>query len=325
LGIEAAGGARGARQLLVLSETAREHMIRAAGDWPRALGVPEDAAAMGRVMRLWERLRKAMDPGRAALAIGAAPSLDAAQIRQETGALQSFLEETVLGEPVEVFEARRSAADFQDWRGAEMTPAQKLASVIAARGWADAGHAETRFLPDLDEDALAARLFGEDGEAFVAAPTWRGEAHETSALGRQQENPLVRDLARSHGNGLLTRLAARLVEIAALPGRMRGLLDAPPPASPPASPDCGGGAPRAGRGLAQVEAARGRLIHGVLIADGLVRRYAILAPTEWNFHPGGSARRGLEGIAAAGRNVREVAGLFVGALDPCVAFDLRVR
>jgi coenzyme F420-reducing hydrogenase alpha subunit len=77
--------------------------------------------------------------------------------------------------------------------------------------------------------------------------------------------------------------------------------------------------------LAQVEAARGRLVHGVEIEDGIVRRYAILAPTEWNFHSDGGAALGLADIAGRERDAREIADLFVTTVDPCVGYELRVH
>ena len=84
--------------------------------------------------------------------------------------------------------------------------------------------------------------------------------------------------------------------------------------------------PGGGIGVAQVEAARGRLIHAVLMAGERVDRYRILAPTEWNFHPEGAAARGLAKIAASGGERRaHLARLFVTAVDPCVGYDVRMH
>ncbi len=74
-----------------------------------------------------------------------------------------------------------------------------------------------------------------------------------------------------------------------------------------------------------MEAARGRLVHGVEIEDDIVRRYAILAPTEWNFHWHGAAAHGLADIAGRGSDVRALADLFVTAVDPCVGYELKVN
>jgi Ni,Fe-hydrogenase I large subunit len=81
-----------------------------------------------------------------------------------------------------------------------------------------------------------------------------------------------------------------------------------------------------GAGLAAVETARGVLIHWALMDGGQVARYRIVAPTEWNFHPQGAFVRGLAGIPARDEDeVRQAAALLAHALDPCVAYDLKVK
>jgi Ni,Fe-hydrogenase I large subunit len=88
-------------------------------------------------------------------------------------------------------------------------------------------------------------------------------------------------------------------------------------------PPSGAGYPA--RGIAQVEAVRGRLVHGIEQENGLVRRYVIVAPTEWNFHPQGAAMRGLAAIAASRRDGwQQIADLFIATVDPCVGYELRV-
>lgn len=81
-----------------------------------------------------------------------------------------------------------------------------------------------------------------------------------------------------------------------------------------------------GSGFAAVETPRGRLHHLVAVdAQGRVARCAVLAPTEWNFHPEGPLVHALTGLpvgtgAAAEERIRWLVGLF----DPCVACTLDV-
>jgi coenzyme F420-reducing hydrogenase alpha subunit len=315
------------RQLLVGVETLREHLVRAVMDWPRFLGQEPETDDMLRAMRLCMRLRRTLDPDSTALAIGGWAQLDAAKFSTEMAEMARLIEELVLGEPLEAWRVRTTAARFAAWAAAARTPSQRLVRHVLDEEWADAGRAETRFLPDVEDDDLAERLLGEGNADFVATPTWDGTPCETSALARQAESPLVRALKRSHGSGLLTRIAARLVEIADLPQQMTTLAEHSaalrsnaPETARPASAKTG-----SGRGLAQVEAARGRLAHGVEIEDNIVRRYAILAPTEWNFHGGGAAVRGLADIAGRNGDVRALADLFITAVDPCVGYELKVH
>jgi coenzyme F420-reducing hydrogenase alpha subunit len=129
---------------------------------------------------------------------------------------------------------------------------------------------------------------------------------------------LIGSLRQDFGNGLLTRLAARLAELASLPGRIGALLDGLAPGAPALAPE----APT-GRGLAQVEAARGRLIHWVRLERGMVRDHRILAPTEWNFHPCGVLPSGLRTLPAD-EDLPRLARLLVDAVDPCVECRIEV-
>ena len=81
----------------------------------------------------------------------------------------------------------------------------------------------------------------------------------------------------------------------------------------------------ADEGLATVETARGLLLHRACVRDECVVDYQIVAPTEWNFHPGGALVRGLEGIDSDDeRGLLRSARLAVHALDPCVGFRIEV-
>lgn len=325
LGIEADAETQAVRQLLVLVENLREHLIRTVSDWPRFLGGQAKPADILRIMVMCKGLRQTLDRERTTLAVGGAACLDAVRLAADIADLVRFIEELVLGEPVAAWTARRSVAGLERWAQASATPAQQLVTAVLERGWADAGRADTHFLPHLADAELTGRLLGEEAEDFIAAPTWDGGPKETSALARQADGPLVRDLMRSCGSGLLTRIAARIAEIGAAPRAMTHVIEhcrerenakGPVPAS------ASGAIPA--RAVAQIEAARGRLVHGVEIERDVVRRYAILAPTEWNFHARGSAARGLGEIAGRPHERRQIADLFITAVDPCVGYELRV-
>lgn len=319
LGISASRPTRRVRKALVLVEMLREHLIRAVMDWRRFLGLEPAPESMLRVMRLFTMARRALDPDARAFTIGA-------ELEQADGALQPtlaeaehLLEDLVLGEPAHQWHERRTLGDLESWCEAGSTPAQQLVDMVIARGWADAGNTPLDFLPHLPEHDIAVHLLGSESAVFVAAPMWDGAPRETSVLSRQAEHPLVHDVMRVHEAGLLARLTARLVEMAALPRSLSHHIDTNDADPQPQSrlPD--------GYGVAHVEAARGRLVHGVEIAANVVQRYAILAPTEWNFHASGAAARALADIAGRDGDVETIASLFVSAVDPCVGFEVRVH
>jgi len=319
LGISVSPRTQQVRKALVLLEMLREHMVRAAMDWPSFLGLSPRPDEMLRVMRLFTMARRAIDPVARAFTIGVDLTEACAALQPSLAEAEQLLRDLVLTEPLHQWHKRTTRADLDDWCEAGRTPAQKLVRTVIDRAWADAGSAPLNMLPDLPEQEIASHLFGSESAAFVAAPEWDGAACETSVLSRQVEHPLIKDTMRAHGAGLLARLTARLVEMAELPGQISDVFCA----------DDGFPSPPArllkGRGIAHVEAARGRLVHGVEIADEVVQRYAILAPTEWNFHSAGAAAQGLAEIAVRDGDVHALASLFVSSVDPCVGYEVRVH
>lgn len=320
LNLEPCGATRVSRSLLVLAETTREHLIRALQQWPEAIGEASCKSALYGLMRDWQRLRAAADPTNEALSVLGIARLDDQATRAAIAGIETTIESNLLGEAIAVFAARSDIQGLQAWSASLATPAQRLVHHVLSRGWAGAGAADACLLPGDAAVRLATELFGDRAGAFVARPALDGQANETNAFSRQAASPLCSAVRERYGSALLARIVAAIVEAAALPGMMRDALAGAASAastvtSVAVAPD---GA------IASVEAARGRLMHAVTVAAGTISHYAILAPTEWNFHPRGAAASGLMGIAAAGHDVRELARLFVGTLDPCVAFELRI-
>jgi len=209
-----------------------------------------------------------------------------------------------------------------------------LGSLRELDRWADAGQtASARFIrkvrgddaaaggrgPDdrVDDPALLngqhhAAWIGELSAAcdadpeFARLPTWRGAPAETGALARRQSDPLIGELIGGSSSRVPARFVARLRELALLlAGRSAAVVGAKTLPS--------------GGGIAWVENARGLLIHQVHLDQDRVRSYRIVAPTEWNFHPGGALASALLGTAAADLDaVKHRAALVVSSLDPCV-------
>ncbi len=164
----------------------------------------------------------------------------------------------------------------------------------------------------LPGEAMAGRLcqvlLQEEGERALAS-----DLRETGAYPRRYSTGLLAGLP---GRPLLARLLARMGELAAqvldershlLPGTVSSLPLVP------------------GRGRAQVETARGSLMHEVEIADGRVAAYTISSPTEVNFQPQGPLQALLLGRSCASVEAAEtLARRSVLALDPCVACSVEV-
>lgn len=307
-----------ARELLVLAETAREHLFRVLLGWSEWLQAPPAVprlAALGRMRTAWSQ---ALYPQGDAFHPGGG------ELAPDGGTLAGLVDEmnglveVALGLPAQDWLSIDDGAALADWSHAGDAVGQRMLRAILGRGLAGLGASGVGPLPDLDPGALAARLAADDADAFVASPLWDGAPCETGALSRQAAGTLVGSLRALHGNALLPRLAARLTELAAAAvqiGRLAG--DVVPAAAGPGVP------PVSGSGLAQVEAARGRLVHWVRLEHGTVTDYRILAPTEWNFHPQGALARGLMHLPADDELPR-LARLLVDAVDPCVEARVEV-
>ncbi|KAB2920499.1 MAG: Ni,Fe-hydrogenase I large subunit [Hyphomicrobiaceae bacterium] len=324
LGILPSAGTAQVRELLVLAETAREHLVRILMDWPRFLGCAPDRAVPRRVMMLDRKLRSALDRDGTAFAIAGKPHVDRDALTNTLGDLEMLLEAEVFAGPAAQWLDRASLDDLLAWSNGAATPAQRLLHRGLEEGWWASGSIEVDPLPEIDRVCLAGPLLAEDADAFTRLPTWNGRPRETTPLVRQAEHPLVQACRDGAGFGLGARLAARLVELAALPGRMAAL--AATLTTEEAASSSVGRTAGNGRAIVQTEAARGRLAHAIEIDRGIVTRYRILAPTEWNFHPSGSAARGLAKLACASTgDTRRLAELMITALDPCVGYELKVQ
>jgi hypothetical protein len=247
--------------------------------------------------------------------------------------LGDLVAERVLGAaPGDWLESLWGLDALASWCTGTSTRAARLLRRLLDASHADLGRSQIEPLPEADAGLIAAELgprLGSDGaDAFVARPTWDGGPRETSPLTRGLDAPLIRDLVARFGNGILTRLAAQLLEVARIAsgaepaGGIRAAGQRTPGADGAIRPGL-----EPGVGLAQVPAARGLLIHRVEVGEGRVADYRILAPTEWNFHPQGVVATGLDAIAARvrGPELGPLARLFVATVDPCVDFDLIQR
>lgn len=106
----------------------------------------------------------------------------------------------------------------------------------------------------------------------------------------------------THGRGALARLAARLVELASAPARVRATALAGEATELASHGGCG-----------VADTARGRLAHWALVEHDVVVDWRFVAPTEWTFHPDGAFSRGLVGAHA--HEVAQRVQLHVAALD----------
>lgn len=320
---------RQAREMLVLIETAREHLARVLMGWTQWLGEQPPVEALRIVGRLKSTWASTLYPDGDGFRLGGgSPAIDADRLRELVVELSDLLERYVLGSDGAVLLRQMDADALVRWAKTGDTCAARLVGAIVGQARGGLGRSAVAILEAVDPAALALRLDRRDADAFVAAPVWIDQPRETGALARESDAPLVRSLIERYGNGLLTRQAARLSELARLPGRLEELLEAmqsgsdlAPLAVHPDRPNAPNATKRQGLGL--VEAARGLLVHRLELAGERVSGYRILAPTEWNFHFNGAFAEGLRGVEA-GDDLHAVVRLLVDAIDPCVGYQLEI-
>ncbi|MGA7981406.1 MAG: Ni,Fe-hydrogenase I large subunit [Chromatiaceae bacterium] len=307
------------RRLLVDGETVKEHFWRILLDWPPFLGEPPDAQGMTAVMRAHAALSDSLG-GRQTLAPAAQlVRTDVTAATHAVDELSRVCADRVLGvAPAEWLATIRNQGDLLAWCRRSPTCAARIIATVVESGWVGLGSSSVAPLPALSVGELEQLLGGGDAAQLVAAPVWQGRPAEASPYSRNLGQPLVAALSREWGNGLLPRLGAQLVELAALQEALRdGLADLGSLRAEAQD------APIHGVGLAQVPAARGLLIHRAVVDRGRVTDYRILAPTEWNFHPGGVVASGLARLSAADDvTLGRQASIFVTAVDPCVDYDV---
>jgi hypothetical protein len=268
-------------------EMAQEYLWRALIDWARAGGGEADATTLA-----------------------AARSALASDDRER---LRAIVERDVLGTDATRWDGQ--VRDFEAWIDRGSTAAARLLGQLRRDG-PRFGASEVPLLPPFDDEMGRRIVAALDADAdFERLPTFDGHPAETGAVARLVGQPLVAALGDAFGRSTLVRFAARLSELARI---ARG--------DPPAGPLAGSQRHGAGRGLGWVETARGLLLHLVELQDGTIRRYRIVAPTEWNFHPQGALAAATLGVqeTSAAELARRTEWL-LQSLDPCVAYRLQVE
>ncbi len=320
--IEAAAGVvpspaqRMARRFLLQLETVGEHALGILRDWPELLDEPPELAAAKPLRPMLAAAKRGLYPdgdwakaGGGRLAINPGTLIELMrQVEDVAARIFAGSPETWLREPVL----------FHAWVRRGETIAARLLRRILDGGLAGFGRSPVPLMPEAGPPDLTWRLAGDRDGSYVTRPDTAGMPLETGSLARQADVPLIAELLVEHGHGLIARFAARLVEIAEALRELEELvLDLSDDAGAP------GAIAGSGIGFGLIDAARGLLVHRVELEEGVVRRYQILAPTEWNFHPDGPLRRGLVGVAA-GPDLAWRARLLAAALDPCVACSVEV-
>ncbi len=322
-----------ARTILSDVELIREHLLRIFLDWPLILdGDEQTERAMNETadfMKLMVEFERALFQSDKPFSIETTANPDKEPLSESLQKLETILEKTIFGCSPDLWLKAKARDVIFHWMRQDKCLSARCCDRLLKNEWAQEGQTSIPFLPNLSATECASLLFANDqrlSDDFIGAPTWQGSPHETSSLSRCHKHPLIKLLLAHCGTGLLTRYVSRLVELALILLRMkravRELLpasekpDETPPSSLSSTPSFG---------IGMVEAARGLLVHGVLLEGDKIRDYKILAPTEWNFHPKGVLSSTLSHITSKDETeIKTMANLLIPAIDPCTKTSLEV-
>ena len=283
-----------AERLSLLCETTQEHLWRLLLDWPQLLG----QAPLQSEFSVW--FRRLGLAGRS----GVWPDWG--------DAFADFVAGEVLGMRLEAWEQLKNFAPVRDgeslavrfWRALPEMPME------------DSG----AWLPRESAARYAQALDGIWTDDFERTPEWRQASAETGALARWRDHPALLAAQRRYGRGPRPRLLARLMDLAQCARHLAAGTDGA--VGTPLDACCV--AP--GVGVARVETARGILLHRVRLDGERLAEYALVAPTEWNFHPRGAFASAMLGVPATDvEGLHRQASLLALALDPCVPFQIEVE
>lgn len=314
LGLPDAGEADSARELLVNIETLREHVWRMLLDWPGFVNLPADKTALAALLKFDAQFKQLLFEDGEAFKLHSRPRSkpDFNRLLQLIKDLTQLIDGCLFDNRLRQFLSLSGEAHFSDWIAQNAALPARLLTDVYRRDWQASGSNAVKCLPPLACKQLLDEWRQVDLSQFSRFPHWQNQCREVTPLNRQLAHPLLTALSSRHGNGLLVRLTASLVEVAGILEKLNS--------KTPASSDRFG---RDGVGLSQVAAARGLLIHRLALRHGRVYDYTIIAPTEWNFHPGGVVAQGLQSLRADNaEDLQRRAALWINAVDPCVTYRL---
>lgn len=308
-----------ARDIMVIAETAREHLFRIFMDWPELFAAKLDTQLFPYITALVKRVAQILFKDGRAFSMDSELNSNISQLECLINELEQMLAGHVYQQPLNQWLLMRDIDDITLWCKQSNNIAALSVRSILNNNWSDQGSPHSQHLPELENRLLFERFENPDARHFISQPDWHGQQFETTTLSRQKSHPLIVSLQQTFHSTLITRWLARLVELARTPGQLRFLLKKIKQASHKPVEYI------TSYGIAQVEAARGKLIHHVKVDQDIITQYQILAPTEWNFHSQGLVQKCLSHIQTdKDSELRQISRLLINAIDPCVGYKLSI-
>lgn len=168
---------------------------------------------------------------------------------------------------------------------------------------------------DLDPESPTVRKELASGlreSAFCFEPRLFSGPAQTSALTRRATCPALMPGLLRRSPGCFDYYYARVLELGSWCGGFE-----------PPEKLVSGFSPEPGVGISFVQTARGTLTHRVRITEGVVREASIVAPTEWNFVPGGAAEQALNALSVSDwKSWQTRAEIVLRQFDACIPYKI---
>jgi hydrogenase large subunit len=170
------------------------------------------------------------------------------------------------------------------------------------------------------QESTKGTFFEQNGHTYGKSALYKGRYYETGPIARMMiaKEPKIRDLHRKYKDALVTRVAARMLELAYLIAETQTLLETldisePSWIRPKILIETLDGVQ--GRGI--IEASRGSLIHKIGLKKGKIAFYDIITPTVWNLGNGTQEAPSVIQKALFGVGSIKEADLIFKGLDVC--------
>jgi len=166
---------------------------------------------------------------------------------------------------------------------------------------------DTRYVEESLQDGTVAKAVTYKQRLYEVGPLARGMVAKT---------PIVKNLHKRYKDSLLTRVFARVHEVAQLLHYSKALLQNLKLDELSCTLDANVRL-NAFEGVGVVEAARGSLIHKTTVSNGVITNYDIITPTQWNLSHGTKEEQGIAVEAMVGSKSIEEATFIFRTFDVC--------
>jgi len=155
--------------------------------------------------------------------------------------------------------------------------------------------------------------------SYAKNVTFKDKYFEVGPLSRAiiNKNGLIKDSHSKFEDSIVSRIVARVLEIPQLLNHTKNLinqinLDEPSYIKPKIDIS-----KITSSGYSAVEAARGTLIHKVNLENGIIKKYDIITPTQWNLSNGTRENQGISQKAMIGLKDEKIAEIVFKSFDVC--------